>query len=139
MSNFTTNKSECNAFRRELAAYLDDISSIDIKVLNKTINAALAQAKLLSPVDTGYLRRSWFIDPAKKTAFNNVEGNLFNIAEYAAFVNYGHRVKNRDGETVGFVEGKFFLEKSVDMAESIMVELFKKELKRVKSKHERNS
>lgn len=135
MSNVSTNKKEIEQFRKELGDYLDDISKIDIRIINKTLNVTLAQVKFLTPVDSGYMRRSWFIEAAHKGPWG-VEGTIYNIAEYASYVNYGHRVKNGSGMTVGFVMGKYFLEDAMNFGEKVMVDEFKKELRRVKRKHE---
>jgi len=52
-------------------------------------------------------------------------------------VNYGHRVVNRKGETVGFVKGKFILEKAVGKVDKQLVKEFKKEVERVNRKHDK--
>lgn len=135
MSNARRNKKIIDAYRKELKACLDDISQIDKRIVNKALNASLAQVKLLSPVDSGYLRRSWFIERARKRG-SGVEGSLYNIAEYASYVNFGHRLKNKAGETVGYIPGKYFLEKSMHLGEKVMVEEFKKEIEKVKKRHE---
>lgn len=68
------------------------------------------EAKKRTPVDTGNLRRHWFF---------RVEGSgdiriwVLNDAEYAAYVNNGHRIV-RGGRTVGFVQGAHMLKKAID-------------------------
>lgn len=68
------------------------------------------EAKRLTPVDTGNLRRHWFF---KVEETGDIRIWVLNDAEYAAYVNNGHRIV-RGGHTVGFVQGKHMLEKAVD-------------------------
>lgn len=135
-SNYRRNKAFIDKYRKELRAMLDDISEIDKRVLNKAVNIGLADAKRNTPVDTGFMRKSWAVSPTKKTG-NGAEKELYNTAFYAPYVNYGHRVVNRKGETVGFKKGRFILEKAVGKVEKEIVRLFKKEVERVNRKHDK--
>ena len=135
-SNYRRNKAFIDNFRKELQAMLDDISEIDKRVLDKAVSIGLADAKRNTPVDTGFMRKSWGVSPTRKTA-TGVEKDLFNTADYSSFVNYGHRVVNRKGETVGFVKGKFILEKAVGKVDKQLVKEFKKEVERVNRKHDK--
>jgi len=135
-SNYRRNKAAIDKFRKELKAMLDDISEIDKRVLNKAVSVGLADAKRNTPVVTGFMRRSWAASPTKKTG-NGAEKELYNTASYAPYVNYGHRIVNRSGETVGWVPGKFILEKAVSKVEKQLVEEFRKEVERVNRKHDR--
>lgn len=69
------------------------------------------ECKKLTPVDTGNLRRRWFYKIDRK------KGELVlwisNDAEYAAHVNYGHRIV-RGGKTAGKIKGKHMLEKGME-------------------------
>ena len=136
MSNYRTNKAAIDKFRRELKAMLDDISEIDKRVLNKAVNVGLADAKRNTPVVTGFMRRSWAATPTKKTA-SGAEKSLINTADYSSYVNYGHRIVNRSGETVGWVPGKFILEKAVGKVEKEIARLFEEEVERVNRKHDK--
>lgn len=68
------------------------------------------EAKRLTPVDTGNLRRHWFF---KVEETGDIRIWVLNDAEYAAYVNNGHRIV-KGGHTVGFAQGKHMLEKAVD-------------------------
>lgn len=68
------------------------------------------EAKRLTPVDTGNLRRHWFF---KVEESGDIRIWVLNDAEYAGYVNNGHRVV-RNGRTVGFVRGTHMLKKSID-------------------------
>ena len=135
-SNYRRNKAFIDKYRKELRTMLDDISEIDKRVLDKAVNIGLADAKSNTPVVTGFMRRSWATSPTKKTG-NGAEKELYNTAYYAPYVNYGHRIVNRKGETVGWVPGKFILEKAVSKVEKQLVEEFRKEVERVNKKHDK--
>lgn len=136
-SNYRRNKAFIDKYRKELRAMLDDISEIDKRVLNKAVNIGLADAKSNTPVVTGFMRRSWSATPAVKSKSGEVTKTLVNTADYASYVNYGHRVVNRKGETVGFVKGKFILQKAMDKVDKQLVKEFKKEVERVNRKHDK--
>lgn len=144
-SNYRRNKAFIDKYRKELRAMLDDISEIDKRVLNKAVNIGLADAKRNTPVGQyppssgrvgGFMRKSWSTTPTQKTS-TGVQKEMVNTAHYAIFVNYGHRVVNRKGETVGWVPGRFMLEKAVNKVEKQLVEEFRKEVERVNRKHDK--
>lgn len=124
-SNYRRNKAAIDKFRKELKAMLDDISDIDKKVLNKAVNTGAAYARRNTPVISGWLRRNWSVLPTKKTS-DGIEKELINNADYASFYNYGHRIVNRNGETIGWVRGRFLLEKAMHRVDKALVREFKK-------------
>lgn len=158
-SNQRMNKAAIEKYRKELGELLEDVSEIDRKVINKSVNIGLAEAKRITPVGVypkevnfttkdganvsfnisrtkvgGHMRRSWGVS---RTTFgsNGVSKELFNTAEYSSYVNYGHRIVIR-GITKGFVPGKFILEKAVNIVEKAMVKEFDKAINEVKKKHD---
>ena len=158
-SNQRRNKAAIDKYRKELSELLGDISEIDKKVLNKAVNVGLAEAKRLTPVGVytkevnfttrdgknvsfnirktkvgGHMRISW---SASRTISDRkgVRKTLFNTAEYAPYVNYGHRIVIR-GITKGFVPGKFILEKAADKVQKAMINEFDKAINEVKKKHD---
>ena len=136
MSNYRTNKAAIDKYRKELKAMLGDISEIDSRIITQAVNEGLADAKRNTPVVTGFMRKSWSTTPTQKTS-NGVQKEMVNTAHYAIFVNYGHRVVNRKGETVGWVPGKFILEKAIEKVEKTLVRLFEREIERVNRKHDK--
>lgn len=134
-SNYRRNKAAVDQYRRELQSMLDDIKDIDIKVLNRAVNEGMAYGKRNTKVISGHLRRSWKSAPAVKSTSGGVTKKLINTADYASFYNYGHRIVNRAGETVGFVKGKFVLEKIVSFIDKQLVKEFEKEIERVRREH----
>ena len=159
MSNVRENVAAINKYRAELEAALEDLTKIDMQVMRKTISAAVREAKEKTPVGKypsrvefttkdgkrvsfavtkkvgGHLRRNWFFTKVTKTK-KGVKTVLYNNVEYAIPVNNGHRVKAKDGRTVGFVKGKHMLEKAVIAAEKTMAGEFKKAVEEVKKKHD---
>ena len=80
------------------------------------------------------MRREWRRTRTFKTK-TYVSATLYNNVEYASFVNYGHRVVNRHGETIGWVNGKFMLQKaSLKIERAIEGELVR-EINRIEKTH----
>jgi len=157
-SNARRNKAAIDQYRKELEAMVKDIKEIDKKVLNKSLNAGLREAKRLTPVGFysnevsfttkdgkevnfhtnttkvgGHMKKSWNTSPIKKS-YDGVSKELFNIADYASYVNYGHRIVS-NGKTKGFVKGRFILERAINKVDKAMVEEFKKAVEEVNRKH----
>jgi len=70
------------------------IMTEQIKILAENIlleigNRLMAATKEKTPVDTGELRRNWFLSDLKWDG-DNLELELYNNVEYAAHVEYGH-------------------------------------------------
>lgn len=85
-------------------------TDIVIKNANRMGQKIVREVKRTTPVDTGNLRRRWFC------RVDNKKGQLTiwigNDADYAAPVNNGHRIV-RAKKTVGFVKGRYMLEKGI--------------------------
>lgn len=139
-SNYERNKAEIDKFRKELRAMMADISGIDVTVLNRSINAGMRYAKNNSPVITGYFRKRWSASPAVKKKNGEVKKVLVNSADYASYVNYGHRTVNGKGETTGYVRSKVgdhLLERAVSYSEKMMIREFNKAVKEVQTRHDK--
>ncbi|HAK43707.1 MAG TPA: hypothetical protein DCM59_14640 [Clostridium sp.] len=140
-SNIRRNQAAIDQYRKGLEAMLGDITEIDKKVLNKSVNAGLREAKRITPVGVykdrqgGFMKKSWYTNPVNKS-YNGVSKDLFNTAEYAEYVNYGHRIV-RNSRTYGFVRGKFILEKATGVVDKTMVKEFKKAVEEVNRRHGR--
>ena len=164
-SNYRRNKAAIDEFRKALKAEIDDLSEIDVKVLNKAVNEGIRWLKDRTPtgrhpnpvtftikngpdagtvvsfavsgtVVGGLLKKSWRSAPASKSA-SGTKKVLVNSAEYASYWNYGHRiVTKRGGPTKGFVKGTYLLEKGVSYIDRRLAVLFEAELIRIKKEHE---
>lgn len=134
-SNFRRNKAFIDQYRKELKAMLDDIRDVDEKVIKKAVGEGIKIAKDNTNVVSGKMEESWKVTPTVKNS-EGVEKGIVNTKDYSSYVNYGHRLVNKSRETVGFVKGQYMLEKAIDKVEKTMVEEFKKEIEKVKRKHD---
>lgn len=82
----------------------------------------------------GNLKRSWHMDGVKKKK-REISRKFYNNANYAGFVNDGHRIVNKKGETIGLTVPQRFLEKGVEAGEQALEKLFEIEVGRIKKKH----
>ena len=95
-SNYNANKAAIDQFRKELMEMVEDIKEVDERVLNRAVNAGVVYAKNNSPVITGFYRKNWRSAPAVKAKAGGATKTLLNNAEYAGYVNYGHRTVDKD-------------------------------------------
>lgn len=134
-SNREKNKKALGAYRKQLKAMLEDITDIDVKVLNRSVNEGIKVAKQNTNVESGFMRKAWRSAPAVKRKGGGVTKTMVNTADYSSFVNYGHRIVNQAGETIGWVDGRFMLEKAIKATEYELSKQFRKEVKRVAREH----
>ncbi len=138
-SNYRRNKAAIDQYRKELMAMLDDVREIDIKILNQAVNEGMRHAKDQSPVITGFFRKNWRSAPAVRTRDGGVSKNLVNSADYASYVNYGHRTVDSAGNTTGYVRsanGDHLLERTENYINKRLIELFKAELEAIQKKYD---
>jgi len=161
MTNKSHNQAAIKQFRKELKAMLGDITEIDVKCLNKAVNIGLTDVKENTPVGQysnvvdfttragehvhfatndvkqgGFMRKSWRTTPTSKTK-NGVTKSIINTADYSSYVNDGHRIVNKEGQTIGWVKGYFMLERAIRKVDKALEKEFKKEVERVNRKHDR--
>ena len=118
-------------FRRKLEGLLQDFDESARRVVTAQANLGLAVTVRETPVETGYLRRGWHRDRVRRVGNAHISSYSNSVA-YAPYVNYGHRTVNGWGETTGWVEGRFMLEKGVEEADRRLPALFDAEIARVK-------
>lgn len=88
------------------------------------------EAKKLTPVDTGTLKSSWgFVNSGKGRGF--YEQTVYNLSEYSAHIEFGHRVKAKGNFTDKVVLGRYMLKKAVEQVESEFEGEFKALVKKV--------
>ena len=68
--------------------------------------------KELTPVDTGTLKNSWQRENGKRLTGKTFSQIVFSMTNYAAHVEYGHRVGRSKTK---FVKGRFMLRTAVSM------------------------
>ena len=93
------------------------------KEIKKIANLALAAAKTITPRGpTGNLRKGWKLGKVYKRE-NNYWAVVKNIAPHAHLLEFGHDIVvggklGRGGRVVGFVPGKYILERTIRVTES---------------------
>ena len=135
MSNLSRNGAAINEFRRLLKAELDDIGKIDKTIITKSAQDGVNFVKNITPIDTGHMRKSWRKSPTVQSS-KGVSTSITNNADYAMYVNDGHRIVNKKGETVGFIKGRYLIEKTKKRVEADMKKLFGKEVQKIKAKYD---
>lgn len=96
-----------DAFESGLRAWEEEIVKKRAAAMGMKI---IREIKMLTKVITGNLRRRWFFTVEVRDG--EIVIWISNDAEYAAPVNYGHRIV-RGGKTVGKTQGKFMLEEGI--------------------------
>ena len=137
-TNYNANKQAIDRFRKELMEMVEDIREIDLRILNRAVNAGVTYAKSNSPVITGFYRKNWRSAPAVKAKAGGVTKTLVNNADYASYVNYGHRTVDKEGSTTGYVKspkGDHLLERTMIYAGKQLEKEFKKEVEAVQNRH----
>lgn len=133
-SNISVNAREIQKFRKELKEMCDDISEIDRRILTRAVNTGVEVAKRNTPVVSGFMRKMWRTTPTVQKK-GGTEKAIYNAADYASFVNDGHRTVNQKGETTGFVPGQHMLERAEKVVFEKMRSEFDKEVRRINGKH----
>jgi hypothetical protein len=90
--------------------------------VKRTTARIIRGVKLKTPVGKstpshtgGQLRREWH-----QKKINKFEYVVYNNVKYASYVENGHRIKNKSGEYVGFVDGRYMLKRTVDEVEQVL-------------------
>lgn len=94
------------------------------EVLQELGNKLLRRTKRKTPVDTGQLRRGWFITNVRQRG-DVFEIEIYNNTEYAPWVENGHRIV-KNGETKGWCEGFYMLQLSLTEIEQLAPEVIGK-------------
>lgn len=137
-TNYNANKQAIDRFRKELMEMVEDIREIDLRILNRAVNAGVKYAKNNSPVITGFYRKNWRSAPAVKAKSGGVTKTLVNNADYASYVNYGHRTVDKEGSTTGYVKspkGDHLLERTIIYTGKQLEKEFKKEVEAVQNRY----
>lgn len=145
-------------FMQSLDKLQQDLDKAVQTTINKTVNIGLAVSTSKTPIDDykkdvfimthsgqqihfeqkkalpqgGTLKKGWETTPAHKVG-NEWRGDYHNNTYYGIYVNFGHRVV-RNGVTIGWAPGKFFLEAGIVEAVERQPEIFRAELAKVKKK-----
>jgi len=129
-------------YRAALVALGADLDNSAQHVVSQMANVGMTVTKKNTPVGVyptksgkvgGTLRKGWQKGIAYK-AGNGWESSYANNVYYGLYVNNGHRIVNKSGETTGYVQGKRMLEQGIDEAKRQSDTIFNNEIQRVKNK-----
>lgn len=96
------------AFERGLRTFEQQIVERNAQRMGEKI---VREVKRNTKVVTGNLRRRWFAKIEHRGKDTVIY--VYNDAEYAEPVNNGHRIV-KGGQTVGYADGKFMLERGIE-------------------------
>lgn len=117
-AEFARYKSAITVFQKEYYEFLKQF-------LAEMASRVVARAKKRTPVDTGFLRRSFELGDVHGVG-ENISVDILNGADYASFIEYGHRIV-RNGVEVGWYDGRFMLKTSVAEIQREMPERYERE------------
>lgn len=125
----------------EMSKYVKDFQRVGEKewkdflkgFLAEMAQRILAKTKEKTPVDTGNLRSSWQVGEPYFSG-KDLCCEIKNGAEYASFVEYGHRIV-RGGTEIGWHEGRFMLRISTEEIRRQMPLRFAKEFAQFCKEH----
>lgn len=93
--------------RDELVKLNNNLDNIFKQAINEIAMRMFRAVVKKPPVDTGFLRDSWTVGAIIKKG-SVYEVQITNVADYAQYIEYGHRIVVNDA-TVGWVDGFFIL------------------------------
>ena len=120
---------DLEGFIDELNQFGDKIDEIIIEALTEVALRELRMVKRITPVDTGYLRKSWKISEVTKHG-DQFEVILSNNTEYANYVEFGHRTRGHKN----WVPGKFMLTITEKQIEGVIESIVDRHLEEAFSK-----
>lgn len=103
----SVNYNELKRLRDELVNLKKDETIFIKRFLMEMGQRVLYRTKKRTPVDTGYLVNHWYLSDVFKKNEHELYVVLYNIAEYASHVEYGHAVVDKNGDYVRRVNGKY--------------------------------
>lgn len=116
-------------FIDELNEFGDKIDEIIIEALEEVALRELRMVKKRTPVDTSHLRKSWKISEVTKHG-DQFEVILSNNADYADYVEFGHRTRGHKN----WVPGKFMLTITEKQIEGVIESIVDRHLEEAFSK-----
>lgn len=90
----------------------DKVKRVKNKLLKQSSEVILNHVKHLTPVDKGTLRNAW-----KRTDVYDNQISVYNKTNYAAHVEYGHRIKKYGRFTGRVTAGRYMLRDGIKEAD----------------------
>lgn len=119
--------------KKALEKYRDDIDKAIKLAVNEASLRLFRSVVKLTPTDTGWLKENWNIGAIKKDG-DYYYCTIDNAVEYAEYVEWGHRIVNRNHEVVGWKDGEFMLKISEFRVEKQLDRIARRYLKAVEPK-----
>ena len=134
-TNERYNQEQFRIYQQQLKNLFVDLEQAELECLTVAVNKGVNFAKKNTPVDTGFMRRSWHSPRGRKLS-NGCQKALVNNADYALYVDQGHRQVNKSGETVGFVKGRYITNKTISYVNKELLKELKKKISEVDKKYD---
>ena len=125
----TFDVSSLKDFKDKLKGFGGIVDSIIQEALEECVAREMRMTKKLTPVDTGNLRKAWRITDVKKDG-DTYQVTLYNNADYADYVEFGHRTIDHKN----WVPGKFMLTISERQIEAVIESIVDRHLEEAFSK-----
>lgn len=119
---------DLKGYRNNLGKFKRVADEIFMEATYEAATRVFQAAVKNTPVDTGFLRESWNIDDVKKKG-SVYEIEISNDVEYAAYVEYGHRIVS-GGDTLGWKDGVFMLTIAEKNLEKVMDKIFQRKFEK---------
>lgn len=130
------NNKELKKFKQELEGLSKDYNKYIKGFLTEMGQRAYERTKKRTPVDTGYLKANWYLSDVYRKSDTELYIVLYNLAEYASHVEYGHlqepgRFVPAIGKRLkaGFVEGRYMATISIAEIEKEIPKRYKEALR----------
>ena len=114
-------------------SFQNDFNQFLKNLLIEMAEKVIARTKPRTPVDTGALRNAWQLGEIKSTG-KDISVEILNPMEYATEIEYGHRIV-LDGTEIGWYEGRFMLNISIDEIRRQIPLRYEQELKKLCIQH----
>lgn len=128
------NRDQFNRLKYKLRQLEKDILEEAIASLDIAVNEGVNIAKENTPVDTGFMRRSWSVSTTKRLK-GGCQKIIMNSAEYSLYVDQGHRVVDRNGKVHGWKKGEYISDKTIKYVNTRLLAEFKARLERLEKRY----
>ena len=130
---FNLDINEFKAYNQSIMSFQNDFNQFLKNLLIEMAERVIARTKPRTPVDTGALRNAWQLGEIKSTG-KDISVEILNPMEYATEIEYGHRIV-LNGTEIGWYEGRFMLNISIDEIRRQIPSRYEQELKKLCIQH----
>lgn len=130
---FNLDINELKAYNQAIMSFQNDFNQFLKDLLIDMAERVIARTKPRTPVDTGALRNTWKLGEIKSTG-KDISVEILNPMEYATEIEYGHRIV-LNGTEIGWYEGRFMLNISIDEIRRQIPLRYEQELKKLCIQH----